>query len=163
MIVTTRLWPHDCAHTCLCPHTFVLTHVCAQTDLCPEMIAPRYVSAQICLWPDMIMSLANNTIIIVSTRLIMCQLDWWKHKQLCLVDTIIMLLAKRSEMWLFNYCSAITSSIPNGIFRNFIITCQGTNMSGHKHVWAQTCDPHNNGYVYVNRNYCIDFYTYVDG
>ena len=105
----------------------------------------------------------------------MCQLDWWKHKHAQL------LLAKRSEVWLFNYCSAITSSIPTGIFRYFIIafqgtkyvsghkrvraqtytflpihvcyhtiiTCQGTNVSGHKHVgtnvsghkhvWAQTC------------------------
>ena len=48
-----------------------------------------------------------------------------------------LLLAKRSEMRLFNYCSAITSSIPTGIFRNFIIACQDTNVSGHKHVWAQ--------------------------
>ena len=78
----------------------------------------------------------------------MCQLDWWKHKHAQL------LLAKRSEMWLFNYCSAISSSIPTGIFRYFIITCHGTNVwaqtclgtnllgtnvSGHKRVWTQTC------------------------
>ena len=91
----------------------------------------------------------------------MCQLDWWKHKHAQL------LLAKRSKMWLFNYCSAITSSIPTGIFRYFIIACQGikyesghkrvraqtysflprhdcdhtiiTCVSGHKHVWIQTC------------------------
>ena len=63
------------------------------------------------------------------TRLIMSQLDWWKHKQCQLW------LAKPiSEMWLFNYCSAITSSIPTGIFRYFIIACQGT-----KCVWAQSC------------------------
>ena len=102
-------------------------------------------------------------------------------------------------MWLFNYCSAITSSIPTEIFRYFIknthlsnvlvkntypsnvwgayssqnpkfflkvlhlsghqicawaqtftllprhdcdhtiITCQGSNVSGHKHAWVQTC------------------------
>ena len=46
----------------------------------------------------------------------------------------------RSEVWLFNYCSATTSSIPTGIFRFFIIACQGTiYVSEHNHVWAQSC------------------------
>ena len=90
----------------------------------------------------------------------MCQLDWWEHKHAQL------LLAKRSEMWLFHYCSEI-SSIPTGIFRKFIITCQvtkyvfrhkrtrtfvprhdrnrtiiscqGTNFFGHKRVWVLMC------------------------
>ena len=39
-------------------------------------------------------------------------------------------------MWLFNYCSAITSSIPTWIFRYFTIACQGTK---YVCVWAQTC------------------------
>ena len=73
----------------------------------------------------------------------MCQLYWWKH-----MHAQQLLLAKRSEMWLFNYCSAITSSIPTGIFRNFIITCQGTKyVPGHNHVWAQT-------YTFVPRHIC---------
>ena len=55
---------------------------------------------------------------------------------------------KRSELWLFNYCSAITSSIPTGIFRYFIITCQGTKYaSGHKRVCSQS-------YTFLPRHDC---------
>ena len=108
----TRLCPdtivprHDCAaQTQLCPDTIVPRHDCAQTRLCPDTIVPRHDCAQthlICaqtwlcpdkhelLWSDIIMSLVNNNIIIVFTRLIMFQLDWWKHKHAQL------LLAKRS-------------------------------------------------------------------
>ena len=87
----TRLCPdtfvprHVCAHTRLCPDTFVPRHICAQTRLCPDMIVARHVCAQtrLCpdtsriivvpqhelLWPGTNMSLVNNNIIIVSTRL----------------------------------------------------------------------------------------------
>ena len=100
----------------------------------PDMTVPRRVCAQTRVCPDTIMSLVNNNIIIVSTRsMIMYQLDWWKHKHAQL------LLAKRSKVWFLNYCSAITSIIPTRIFRYFILTCQGTNVSGLKCVWAQTC------------------------
>ena len=100
---------HDCAQTRLCPGTIVPRHDCAQTRLCPDTIVPRLdcaqthlISAQtrLCpgtlvpqhelLWSDTVMSLVNNNIIIVFIRLIMCQLDWWKHKHAQL------LLAKRS-------------------------------------------------------------------
>ena len=122
----TWLGPHDCAHTRLLSDMFVPRHDCVQTWLCPDTLMPQHE-----LWPDTIMSLDNN-ITFVSTRLSMCQLDWWKHKHAQL------LLVKRSEMWLFNYCSAITSSIPIGIFHYFIIACQGTKCLGIKCVWAQT-------------------------
>ena len=141
----TRLCPdtfvpsHVCAQSRLFPDTFVPRHVCAQTRLCPDTIVPRHdcVQTWLCpdtlapqhelLWPDTIMSLVNNNIIIVSTRLIMCQLDWWKHKHAQL------LLVKRNEMWLINNCSPITSSIPFEIFLYFIMVCQGTKcVSGHK-------------------------------
>ena len=57
----------------------------------------------------------------------LCPHKWHNHAQ--------RLLAKRSEMWFFNYCSPITSSISTGIFCNFINTCQGTKyVSGHKRV-----------------------------
>ena len=87
----------------------------------------------------------------------MCQFDWWKHKHAKL------LFAKRSEMWLFHYSSAITSSILTGwnisqfvtaqnmclgtsvhvcvqtwLWLHDYITRQGTNVCGHKRVWAQT-------------------------
>ena len=40
--------------------------------LYPDILVPQHEL----LWPDTIMSLVNNNIIIVSTGLIMCQLDW---------------------------------------------------------------------------------------
>ena len=46
MIEPTRLSPHDCAHTRLCPHTIVPTHDCAHTHLCPETFVPRHDCAQ---------------------------------------------------------------------------------------------------------------------
>ena len=135
----TRLWPHKfvprhiCAQTWLCPDTFVLrqdcanmivhVHDCTQTRLCPDTLVPQHE-----LWPDTIIPLDNNNIIIVSTRLYVNLIgeNTSKHAQL--------LLAKRSEMWSFNYFSAITGSNPTGIFRNFIKTSQGTKIC----VWAQT-------------------------
>ena len=105
----TRLCPdmivpsHDCAQSELCPDMIVPRHDCTQThlcpdtfNLCPDMIVPgslypgTLVPQHKLLWPDTIMSLVNNNIIIVFTRLIMCQLDWWKHKH------VQLLLAKRS-------------------------------------------------------------------
>ena len=116
MIVPRHIWfvpRHDCAQTHL---------ICAQTWLCPDTFVPQHEI----LWPN---TLVNNNIIIVSTILLMCQLDSSKHKHAQL------LLSKRSEMWLFNYCSAINSSVPTGIFRYFILTCLGTiYVSGHKHT-----------------------------
>ena len=47
----TRLIPHDCAQTRLCPDTIVLTHDCAHTWLCPDTIVPRHVCAQTRLCP----------------------------------------------------------------------------------------------------------------
>ena len=82
----------------------------------------------------------------------MCQLDWWKHKH------GQMLLGKRSEMWLFNYCSVIIAvfllDTAHIIICIWAQTCLGIkvdvsahtwlwphdySMSGHKRVWAQTC------------------------
>ena len=130
---------HVCAQTRLCPDTLVQGHACAQKHLCPDTIVNRLDCAQTRLcpdtfmpqhesWPDTIMSLVNNNIIIVSAILIMCQLVWGKHTH------VQLLLAREiSEMWVFNYCSAIASSIPTGIFRYFIIACQGSKyVSGHK-------------------------------
>ena len=142
---------HDCAQTYLCPDTFVHRHIsfvprydCAQTRLCQGILVPQHKL----LRPDTIMSLVNNNIIIVSTRLIMCQLDWWKHVQAC--STVV------GEVF-------PTSSIPTEIFRYFMSghqicvwaqSCLVTNvhvsaqtrlwphdynMSGHQCVWAQTC------------------------
>ena len=54
MIEPTRLGPHYCAHTRLCPDTIVSTHVCAHTRLCPHTIVPRHVCAQTRLCPHMI-------------------------------------------------------------------------------------------------------------
>ena len=144
MIVPTRLWSHDCAHTRLCPHTFVHTRIFSQTHLCPDMIVPTHVCAQawLCpdtlvpqheLWPDMIMSLENNYIINVSTRLCVNFIG---------ENTSMLNCCWRSEVkcdYFTKYCLIITSSYPTGIFRNFIITCQGTKyVSGHKRIWAQT-------------------------
>ena len=111
----TRLCPdtivprRDSAQTRLCPDTIVPRHDCAQTRLCPDAIVPRHIQfvpkhdcahTRLCpgtlvpqhelLWSDTIMSLVNNNIINVFTRLIMCQFDCWKHKHAQL------LLAKRS-------------------------------------------------------------------
>ena len=148
---------HVCTHTWLgphyCDHITLPTHVCAQTRLCPHIFVPRHDWAQIrlCpdtlvpqheLWPDTIMSLDNNKYYNCVHK-IMCQLDWWKHKNAQL------LLVKRSEKWLFHYCSAFTSSIPTVIFRYFIV-------SGHKHVWAQSC-----GHKRVVSTACRTFQTCV--
>ena len=73
--------------------------------------------------------------------------------QACACSTVVGEL--RSEVKC-DYLTAITSSIPTRIFRYSIITCLdtnvhvsvqtwlwprdlGTNMCGHKRVWAQTC------------------------
>ena len=95
----------------LCPHT------AAQTWLCPDTLVPQHE-----LWPDTIMYLDNNNII-MSTIL-------WVN--LIGENTSMLKCCWRSEVNLF-YCSAITSSIPTGIFRNFITACQGTKyVSGHR-------------------------------
>ena len=110
------------------------------------------------LWPDTIMSLVNNNIIIVSTRLIMCQLDWWKHKhaQLLLAkqSVIISLVLSNHQQYsywnisLFYYSMSghqicvwaqTYSFLPRHDCDHTIITCQGTNVIGHKRAWAQMC------------------------
>ena len=141
---TTCRFQHVCAHTWLGPHdwghTTVPRHDCAQTRLCPDMIVPRHDCAQthlICaqtrlcpgtlvpqhellLWSDSIMSLVNNNIIIVFTRLIMCQLDWWKHKH-----AQLLLVFSNHQQYSWNI-SLLYYSMP---------TCQGTKyVSGHKHT-----------------------------
>ena len=56
----TRLCPHTfvprhvCAQTRLCPDTFVPTHDCANTRLCPHTFVPTHVCAQTHLCPDML-------------------------------------------------------------------------------------------------------------
>ena len=130
-------------HLCTLSSYKRFNHVCAHTWQFPDTLVPQHE-----LWPDTIMSLNNNNIIIVSTRLFV---------NLIGENTSMLNCCWRSEVkcdYLFNYCSAITSSIPTGIFRNFIITWQGTdvhvcaltwlwphyyNMSGRKCVWALTC------------------------
>ena len=146
--MTTWLCPHTfvprhvCAHTRLrldtsfvptVTHTFVPRHICAQSWLYPHMTEPRHVYAKALwchntnCWPDTIMSMYYDNIIIVSTRL--CS-TWLLKTQAC--SNIVCVI--------IYYCSPITSSIFNGIFRNFIITCQSTKyVSGHKRVWVQTC------------------------
>ena len=140
----TNVPTHVCAQTRLCPDAIVPREDCAQTWLCPDMIVPtqsspymtvpRHVCAQthlICtqtwlwwmypytlvpkhelLWPDMFMSLVNNNVVIVSTRLICVKL--------------------------INYVSIYTF-LPRHVCDHTIITCQGTNVFGHKRVWAQAC------------------------
>ena len=102
----TWLWPHTFvpthvfAHTRLCPDTFMPRHDCAQTGLCPDAFVPRHVCALVpqheLLWPNTIMSLVNNNIIIVSTRLI----------TVCVIliseNTTMPNCCRRSEVWLFN-------------------------------------------------------------
>ena len=135
----TRLCPdtfvptHVCAHTRLCPHTFVPTHVCVQTRLCPDTSVPQHEL----LWPDTIMSLVNNNIIIVSTRLIMCQLDWWKHKHAQLLLSWHMLLSRAPNMCLSTNYTLV--SVLTWLWPCDIITCQCSNVSGHKRVWVQSC------------------------
>ena len=79
------------------------------------------------------MYLDNNNIIIVSTRLCVNLIGdntsmlncCWRNEVKCDYLTTVQ-------------HSAIASTIPTGIFRNFIITCQGTNMTGHTHLWPDT-------------------------
>ena len=133
-------------------------HDCAQTRLRPGTLVPQHEL----LLLDTIMSLVNNNIIIVFTRLIMCQLDWWKHKHAQLVvgeakcdyltsvqqsptvfllEYFVILLCQGTKyvsghkrVWAQTY-----TFLPRHDCDHTIITCQGTNVSGHKHVWAQTC------------------------
>ena len=103
------------------------------------------------------MSLVNNNIIIVFTRLIMCQLDWWKHKHAQLL--LVFINHQQYSSWnislLYYSMSACQGTkyvsghkcvweqtymfLPRHDCDHTIITCQGTNVSGHKHVWAQSC------------------------
>ena len=160
---------HVCAHTRLCPDTFVPRHDCAHTWLCPDTLVPQHE-----LWLDTIMSLDNNNIIIVSIRLCV-NLIGENTSMLNFQNTSILNCCWRSEVKC-DYLTTVQQSPPTGIFRNFyynmsghkicvkaqtytfvpkhdcdhaIITCQGTNVCGHKHVraqsvwaqsvWAQTC------------------------
>ena len=53
-------------------HVFFPDMIVPRHVLCPDTLVPQHEL----LWPDTIMSLVNNNIVIVSTRLIMCQLHW---------------------------------------------------------------------------------------
>ena len=76
--VPPHLCPYMIGPTRLCPETFVPRHICAQTrlcpdtfDLCPDTFMSRHISAPTrIIVADTIMSLVNNNIVIVSTRLI---------------------------------------------------------------------------------------------
>ena len=65
--------------------------------MCTYMQCPDTLVPQDELWPDTSMSLVNNNIIIYDC---VHKINWWKHKHV----HVELLLAKRSEMWLFNYC-----------------------------------------------------------
>ena len=111
MIVPTWLCPdsivptRDCVQTWLSPHAIVAIHDCAHTWLYPGIFVPQHE-----LWLDTTMPMDNYNNCV---HKILRQLYWCKDKY------VKVLLTKRSEMWLFNYCTAITSSIPSEIFRNF--------------------------------------------
>ena len=152
----TWLGPHDWAQTWLCPDTIVPRHDCDQTWLCPETIVPRHDCAQTrlsprhdCaqtrLCPDTSVPrhisaptriivvrydhvLGQYNIIIVFTRLIMWQLDWWKHKHAQL------LLAKRSVIIQLVFSNHQQYSSWNiSLFYYSMSACQGTKyVSGHK-------------------------------
>ena len=96
------------------------------TWMCTYMQCPDTLVPQDELWPDTSMSLVNNIIMIVSTRLIgentsMCMFNCcWRSEVKCDYLTTV------KQSW--------TSSIPTEIFRYFIITCLDTNV----HISAQT-------------------------
>ena len=102
----------------------------AHTWLCPETFVPRHVRAQHELWTDTIMSLDNNNIIIVSTRL------------------CVNLIGENTSM--LNSCCAQTWLWPHDynmsgkkcvLAQVWAQTCVGTNVCGacgHERVSAQT-------------------------
>ena len=156
----TRLYPHTfvpkhiCADTRLCPHMLVPTHVCARTRLCPHTFVPRHVCAHTCLcpstlvpqhelWPDTNMSLDDNNIIIVSTRLWLCQLDWWKHRAQTCLGTYVHVRSCLDTFVSIHDCdhTIIMSGHKkiSGHKRVWPQTCVSTNVSGHKRVRAQSC------------------------
>ena len=93
-----RMW-RDIVTTWLCQDSIGSIYDCAQAHRAP---------LQRKLLPDSIMPMDYSNCV----HMIMRQLDWCKHKH------ALLLLAKRREVKMFNYCSAITSSIPSEIFRN---------------------------------------------
>ena len=122
---------HVCAQTLLFPDTFVPRHICAQTRLCPDTFVPRHFCAQTWLCPLTLVPqhelLCKNNIIIVSTRLIMCQLDLWKQKHM-------LNCCWRSEC---DYLTSVQQSPAEFLLEYFVvllaIACQGTKyVSGHK-------------------------------
>ena len=144
----TRLCPHTfvprhiCALTRLCPDTFVPTHACAQTRLCPDTLVPQHEL----LWPDTIMSLVNNNIIIVSTRLINDYLTIVHQSPSVYIPTGILffyyIIAWQGTKYVSGHKR--TRFCPDMIVTTRLShvraqTCVGTNVSGHKHVWAQMC------------------------
>ena len=103
---------HVCAQTRLSPDTFMPIHVCAQTCLCPHTFVPRKICALTCY---------NRVATIISDYV--SYLVWSPIKLTHnLVNTIIILLLSKDM---------IVSGHNN--------SCWGINVSGHKHVWAQSC------------------------
>ena len=87
------------------------------TRLCPDSIVPIHNCTLVCSCLNTNCGQTRScprTIINVSTRL------YVNFIGVKIVNTSILKYCWRSEMWLFNYCSAITSSITSEIFRHLI-------------------------------------------
>ena len=111
--------------------------------LCPYTLVPQDE-----LWPDTSMSLVNNNIIIiVSTRLIGENTSMynccWRSEVKCDYLTTVkqsqsVFLLEYFVILLYHVWTQTYTFLPRHDWDHTIITCQGTNVFGYKHVWAQT-------------------------
>ena len=172
--------PHVCAHTCLSPHDFAHTivprHVCAQTRLCPHTCVPRHICGLSCYnrVPDTFLELwhviiklqnipvgilpvnaeqkLNNHISLFFRQQQLSMLVFSLMKlQHNLVDTIIIILLLSKDMivsghnsWWGTNVSGHKRAWPQSCkscWHNHVWahTCLGTTVCGHKRGWAQAC------------------------
>ena len=130
--------PHLCSYIIM--PTQLWPHDCARTWLCPDTFVPRHIRPQHELWPGMIITMST-----------------WLCVNLNGENTSILNYCWRNEVKCdcFNCFSAITSSIPFEIFRDFIFPIKNIaalvwlwfmvrvniimNMDIYNRVLAQSC------------------------
>ena len=126
----TRLYPHDCAQTLLCPHTFMPTHVYAHTWLCPDTFVPRHVCVQTRLCTHMFVPRHN------------CALTCYNR--------LVTIVSGQERVWAQTCLGTILMCLGTNLM------CLGINVSGHNHVWVQSCLGTNvSGHKCVSSKMCL--------
>ena len=140
----TFLPRHDCDHTVItcqgtnmCGHKYVWAQMCVGTNVCGHKRELRDW-AQTCVGTNVS---GHNRV-----GSSMC-----RHKRvgssMCRHKRVISIYVKRVISMCLGTKPQTCTFLPRHDCDHTVITCQGTNMCGHKCVWAQTCVGTNVSYV----------------